>query len=144
MLNLYPYNNGHTLIAPYRHVASLKAFTVEEWMDLLYLANDAIRRLEKVLSPAGYNLGANLGQAAGAGIPGHFHLHVVPRWGGDTNFMPVFADTKIISQSLDSACRLLRKAGSAGPSVAVPAGARPRPRPRAGVGKPSTRRRHLC
>ena len=109
LLNLFPYTNGHTMIAPYRHVADLESLKQEEWLELFELARQTMKRMRKALSPHGYNLGINLGRAAGAGIPGHLHLHVVPRWVGDTNFMPVFSDTRVISQSLDSAHQLLRR-----------------------------------
>lgn len=108
VLNLFPYNNGHLLIAPYRHVGRLDALRQEEWLELLHLAKDAMARLKRIMGPHGYNLGINLGKAAGAGIPGHLHLHLVPRWVGDTNFMPVIAESKVISQSLASAHSLLK------------------------------------
>ena len=110
LLNLYPYSNGHLMVAPYRHVGDLESLRPEEWLSLHELVSDAIRRVRRVLRPAGFNVGFNLGRAAGAGVPGHLHLHVVPRWIGDHNFMPVFSDTRILSQSLASAYRLLRKA----------------------------------
>ena len=110
LLNLFPYNNGHLLVAPYRHVGQLDRLREEEWVDLFRLAADGIRRLRKVHGPHGFNLGINLGRAAGAGIPGHLHLHIVPRWTGDTNFMSVCADTKVVAQSLRSAQKLLRRA----------------------------------
>lgn len=110
LLNRYPYNNGHLMVSPYRHVADLQALKPAEWLDMLKLAQDAIRRLGKVMSPHGYNLGINLGRVAGAGIPGHLHLHIVPRWSGDTNFMPTVAQTKVISQSLAAAYQLLKRA----------------------------------
>ena len=109
ILNLYPYTNGHTLIAPYRHVGELGLLQKEEWMDLWRLTDEMIRRMKKVLSPGSFNVGANLGRAAGAGIPKHFHLHVVPRWIGDANFMSTVAGTRVISQSLRSAQRLLSR-----------------------------------
>lgn len=109
VLNRFPYNNGHLLIAPYRHVGRLESLTEKEWLDLLRLLKEALRRLEKVLRPHGYNLGINIGRAGGAGIPGHLHLHIVPRWEGDTNFMPTLADVKVISQSLDSAYASLKR-----------------------------------
>lgn len=109
LLNLFPYNNGHLLVAPYRHVGELGDLQEEEWLDLFRLADDGITRLRKVLKPQAFNLGINLGCAAGAGIPDHLHLHIVPRWTGDTNFMPICADTKVVSQSLRSAQRLLRR-----------------------------------
>lgn len=112
LLNKFPYNNGHMLVAPYRHVARIGDLTEQEWLDLWRLTDDALERLGRAFRPDGYNLGVNLGRAAGAGIPGHLHLHVVPRWSGDTNFMPVLAHTKVISQSLEAAYRILRRAGS--------------------------------
>lgn len=112
LLNKFPYNNGHLMVAPYRHVSRVGKLREEEWLDLWRLADDAMRRLDWALSPHGYNIGINLGRAAGAGIPGHLHLHVVPRWTGDTNFMPVLGGTRVISQSLDAAYRILRRAGS--------------------------------
>ncbi len=114
LLNRYPYNNGHLMVAPYKHVGRLSLLTNQEWAELLDLTNDAIRRLDKVFSPHGYNVGINLGKSAGAGIPGHLHLHIVPRWVGDTNFMPTVAGTKVISQSLEAAHHLLTKAGNRG------------------------------
>ncbi len=107
LLNLYPYNNGHLLIAPSRHVGRFEGLTVQEWTDILRLSQRLVGRLRSALGAQGFNLGANLGRTAGAGVPGHFHLHLVPRWRGDTNFMPVVAKTKIVSQSLDELYRLL-------------------------------------
>ncbi len=109
LLNLFPYNNGHLMVAPYRHVGQISALSSEEWLDLFRLADDAIVRLQRELRPQGYNLGINLGRAAGAGIPDHLHLHIVPRWMGDTNFMPICADTKVVSQSLREARRTLKQ-----------------------------------
>lgn len=100
VLNLYPYNNGHILLLPSRHVADLSQLREEEILDLFRLLNYAKSLLHKALKPAGYNIGINLGRIAGAGFPGHLHIHVVPRWKGDVNFMPVLAGTKVISQSL--------------------------------------------
>lgn len=107
LLNRYPYNNGHLLIAPYRHVGRLGSLSEEEWGESLRLSQRLIARLSEALRPHGFNLGMNLGRAAGAGIPGHLHLHLVPRWDADTNFMPVLAGTKVVSQSLDELHRLL-------------------------------------
>ena len=109
LLNLYPYNNGHLLVAPFRHVATLEGLRPAEWTDMLRLLQRLTRTLSKHLHPHGFNLGMNLGRAAGAGIPGHLHLHVVPRWVGDVNFMPVMTNTKLISQSLDELYRLLTR-----------------------------------
>jgi ATP adenylyltransferase len=101
LLNRFPYNNGHVMIAPYRHVGALEALRPDEWAESLAMSQRLISRLRRALRPDGFNLGVNLGRVAGAGIPGHLHLHLVPRWQGDTNFMPVIAQTKVISQSLD-------------------------------------------
>ncbi len=100
VLNLYPYNNGHILILPNRHVNDISKLSKEEIADLFALLNHAKGLLDKTIKPAGYNIGMNLGRVAGAGFPGHLHIHVVPRWKGDVNFMPVLAQTKVISQSL--------------------------------------------
>ena len=102
VLNIYPYNNGHTLIIPYRHVNDLSKLQGDEKMDLISLMESTKALLDKTLKPKGYNIGLNLGRIAGAGFPGHVHIHVVPRWGGDVNFMPVIAQTKVISQSLNA------------------------------------------
>lgn len=108
LLNLYPYTGGHLLIAPNRHVSRLDRLTDAERVALWRLAGECMRRLDRTLAPHGYNVGLNLGRAAGAGIVGHLHLHVVPRWTGDTNFMPVFSDARVISDSLDHLYRLLK------------------------------------
>ncbi len=100
VLNIYPYNNGHTLLLPYRHVNDISKLRKEEREDLMDLLDVTKKLLDKVLKPSGYNIGINLGRVAGAGFPGHVHIHVVPRWRGDVNFMPVTAQTKVISQSL--------------------------------------------
>lgn len=100
MMNLFPYNPGHLLVAPYRHVAKLEKLSDREREELLALAGRSIRVLDKLAKPHGYNLGMNLGRVAGAGVLGHLHLHVVPRWDGDTNFMPLLGDTKVIPEAL--------------------------------------------
>jgi ATP adenylyltransferase len=100
-LNRYPYNGGHLMIAPRRHVAELADLRPAEHVELLQLAARTVALLRKVMKPEGFNLGFNLGHAAGAGLRDHLHLHVVPRWVGDVNFMPVFADIKVIPQALE-------------------------------------------
>jgi len=110
MLNIYPYNNGHLLIAPCRHIRDISQLREEEILDLFRCLKKAKALLQKVLKPQGYNIGFNLTRSAGAGITGHLHLHVVPRWIGDTNFMPVVSNTKIISQSLDELAQRLKNA----------------------------------
>ena len=107
LLNRYPYNNGHVMIAPYRHVGRLEALKPEEWLDTLRLSQQLMTRLKSAIRPDGFNVGMNLGRVSGAGFPGHLHLHVVPRWNGDTNFMPILGGTKVVSQSLDELYRLL-------------------------------------
>ena len=102
VLNIYPYNNGHLLILPKRHVDDLSKLSPEEREDLMDVLQLNKNLLDKVMTPHGYNVGMNLGKAAGAGFPGHLHIHLVPRWRGDVNFMPVAANTKVISQSLQT------------------------------------------
>ena len=101
LLNIFPYNNGHLMVSPKRHVKDLSLLKDDEQLDLIKALLLAQKLLMKVLKPEGFNIGLNVGSVAGAGIPGHLHIHIVPRWKGDTNFMPVLGGTKIISQSLD-------------------------------------------
>lgn len=100
MMNLYPYNSGHLMIIPYRHLADYLELSDEEINEIMFLNKKAIESLNNLMSPHGFNFGANIGQAAGAGIHTHLHFHLVPRWLGDTNFMPVLGEVKIISQDL--------------------------------------------
>lgn len=108
MLNVYPYNNGHVMVAPKRHKRALRDLTTEELTDLMLLLNQTIDVIDKALKPDGYNIGINIGKTAGAGYPGHVHIHIVPRWAGDTNFMPVLSNTKVISESLSCLYRRLK------------------------------------
>ena len=110
ILNKFPYNNGHLMVVPYLHTATLNDLTDAATAELLTLAKAAQRALDKAMHPEGYNLGMNLGTAAGAGIADHLHLHIVPRWNGDTNFMPVLTDVKVMPDSLEHSCLLLRDA----------------------------------
>ena len=110
LLNLFPYNNGHLMVVPYLHTATLADLDADTSLELLTLAKAAQAALAKAMHPEGYNLGMNLGTAAGAGIADHLHLHVVPRWNGDTNFMPVLADVKVLPDALENSCRKLREA----------------------------------
>lgn len=100
MLNLYPYNNGHVMIVPYRHVKRVEDLTKQELSALMTHVRDCKKILEVLLKPHGYNIGLNEGRVAGAGFKDHIHLHIVPRWNGDTNYMPVLSKTKVISESL--------------------------------------------
>ena len=101
ILNLYPYNNGHLMAVPKRHISDLAQLQPDEAAEIFRLTQVALEGLKKVLKPHGFNIGINLGKAAGAGIAGHLHLHIVPRWQGDCNFMPVVSGTKSIPDSLD-------------------------------------------
>lgn len=102
LLNKFPYNNGHLLVAPLRHCARLDELTAEELLDGMETVRQMVAKLEATIRPDGFNLGANLGAVAGAGLPGHLHWHIVPRWNGDTNFMPILTDCKVIVQSLEA------------------------------------------
>jgi len=110
MLNLYPYNVGHVLLAPRKHRASLADLTEAETLDLGSWLARVESALRKEYRPEGLNVGMNLGRVAGAGVLGHLHWHVVPRWNGDTNFMPVTADTKVLPESLDRTYARMRRA----------------------------------
>ena len=112
VLNIFPYNNGHLMLSPKRHVRDFTLLEDIEILDLFRALEKTKRLLEKVLKPDGYNIGINISRSAGAGIAGHMHIHIVPRWIGDTNFMPVLNQTKIISQSLDELYRRLKHAES--------------------------------
>jgi len=100
VMNLYPYNNGHLMIVPKRHLGSIESLTAEESHELMDELILAEKVLQKIFSPQGFNIGANLGRAGGAGIAEHIHFHIVPRWNGDSNFMPVIGEVKVISQDL--------------------------------------------
>ena len=110
ILNKFPYNNGHIMIVPYHHTGDWLELKDEIQAECYQLINKTIRILRKVFKPNAINLGMNMGKAAGAGIDEHIHYHLLPRWEGDTNFMPVIAGTKVISESLDSAYRKLSAA----------------------------------
>jgi ATP adenylyltransferase len=108
ILNLFPYTNGHLMVAPYEHIAALQDLDADTVAEMMALAQAAMRRLEEVYAPHGYNVGFNQGRIAGAGFENHIHMHVVPRWGGDTNFMPVLADTRVMPQTLQQSYEALR------------------------------------
>ena len=110
LLNLYPYNSGHAMVAPYQHTADFESLALEIAADVFAEAQRLVAALRAEYRPHGFNLGLNLGQAAGAGIPDHLHLHVVPRWSGDANFMPLIADTKVLPESLQQTYARLRRA----------------------------------
>ncbi len=110
VLNLYPYTSGHLLIAPYRHAGTPAELDGDERMEVWSLLARAQSAIDSVLDPHGYNLGANQGRVGGAGVPGHFHLHVVPRWSGDANFMTATANARILPEPLEDTWRRLREA----------------------------------
>ena len=108
ILNLFPYTNGHLMVAPFEHLGSITELPAETIAEMMDLAQRAMRGLEERYAPHGSNVGFNQGRVAGAGVEHHIHMHVVPRWGGDTNFMPVLADTRVMPQSLEDSYRALR------------------------------------
>ncbi len=109
IMNRYPYSNGHLMIAPYRHVGELKELTRQEVVEIFELIDKAITASRKAMRPQGFNVGMNLGRVAGAGVEDHVHVHLVPRWLGDTNFMPIFGETKVISEALAGTYKKLKK-----------------------------------
>jgi ATP adenylyltransferase len=108
ILNLYPYNNGHIMVVPYRHVATFALLTVEELHELALLTQRSEMALNEAYRPQAMNVGANLGKPAGGGIPEHLHVHLVPRWTGDSNFMTVVGDTRVLPEELSEGARRLR------------------------------------
>ncbi len=120
LLNRHPYNGGHLMVLPYRQVSGLDELTDDEMLELMQWARRCMAALKETMKPDGFNVGFNLGKVAGAGIVEHLHLHIVPRWNGDTNFMPVLAGTTVLPQALeDVAARLresLARSGGAGPA----------------------------
>ena len=109
ILNTYPYNPGHMMVVPYRHTNLYETLTGDEHADMSRLTADAISALKRAMMPDGFNIGMNLGKAAGAGITDHLHLHIVPRWDGDNNFMPVVTDTRVVPEALDATYVKLRQ-----------------------------------
>jgi ATP adenylyltransferase len=101
LLNLYPYNSGHLMVAPYIHHGDLATLDPEVASDMMHLTQRAVDVLERAYHPDAFNVGMNLGKTAGAGVPDHLHVHVVPRWDGDTNFMPIVGETKVLPETLD-------------------------------------------
>lgn len=102
MLNAFPYSNGHLMVSPYRHTANLDDLDDAELLEMMRLTREAVNILKEAFQPDGFNVGVNMGRVAGAGIADHIHIHIVPRWSGDVNFMPVLGDVRVIPQSLES------------------------------------------
>lgn len=110
ILNRYPYNSGHLMIAPYRHIGDIAELTVDERNEIMEMTVDAKTVLQNLMKPDGFNIGFNLGAAAGAGVADHIHLHIVPRWNGDTNFMPVLGNIRVVPEALEKTAELLKNA----------------------------------
>jgi ATP adenylyltransferase len=108
MLNTFPYNNGHLMVSPYEHVPSIEELDAPVLLELMELTQRSLGALREAYSPEGFNIGINQGAVAGAGVADHVHLHVVPRWGADTNFMPVIGSTRVLPQSLDESLSTLK------------------------------------
>ena len=119
-LNRYPYNSGHIMVVPYAHLSSLAALNTETARELIDLAQQSERALQDVYHPHGFNMGLNLGQAAGAGVAEHLHLHALPRWSGDTNFMAVVAETRVLPEDLSVTWQRLREAFQANTATKIP------------------------
>lgn len=107
LMNRFPYSNGHLLIGPLRHIASLDALSSEETLEIMTMINKAVAALKAVMHPEGFNVGLNIGKAAGAGVEGHIHFHVVPRWNGDTNFITICGETRVIPEHIQTTYRKL-------------------------------------
>lgn len=110
ILNLYPYTNGHLMVAPYEHLGRIQDAPPETLAEMTTLVRRAMERLDSIYEPHGYNVGLNQGRVAGAGVEHHIHMHVVPRWSGDNNFMPVIGDTKVMPQTLEQSYAALKEA----------------------------------
>jgi ATP adenylyltransferase len=110
ILNAFPYTNGHLMVTPYRHTADLNDLDDEEMLEMLAMTRRGVNLLKKAFKPDGFNIGINMGRVGGAGIADHIHIHIVPRWSGDTNFMPVIADVRVIPESLSAVYCALKAA----------------------------------
>ena len=110
IMNFYPYNNGHLMVVPFRHTADIEDLTDNEKLEIMDLLSRSKQALNRTMSPHGFNIGMNLGEVAGAGVKDHLHFHIVPRWSGDTNFMPICGHTKVVSEGLAETWEKLRKA----------------------------------
>ena len=109
VLNTFPYNAGHIMVTPVRHVANIEELSPAELSEVFTMVQKCVSKLKDKLKPDGFNIGMNVGKVGGAGVEGHLHIHIVPRWNGDTNFMPIVANTKVVSQSLEETYNLLKE-----------------------------------
>jgi ATP adenylyltransferase len=116
MMNKFPYNNGHLMVAPWAHEGSLAQLDDDQTLAVMRLVRRSLQVLDEVMHPEGFNVGANIGRVAGAGVPDHVHVHIVPRWNGDTNFLPVLAEVKVINEHLDSTWEKLSQAFASSPT----------------------------
>ncbi len=132
IMNLYPYTNGHLMVAPYRHTDEFDDLTAAESLELLHDISQSIRILKQGIRPDGFNVGLNLGKVAGAGVEGHLHFHIVPRWQGDSNFMPVLGEVRVIPEHIETTFRRLKRE--------LRNDSQPKPARRAKSGKTSRRR----
>ncbi|MEM1947448.1 MAG: HIT domain-containing protein [Candidatus Caldarchaeum sp.] len=107
IMNLYPYNNGHVMVTPFRHIGSVEEMSDEEMLETMRLIRLAVKAISSVMKPDGFNIGANVGKSAGAGIEDHVHFHIVPRWRGDTNFMTIISDTRVLPETIDETYKRL-------------------------------------
>jgi len=113
IMNLYPYNTGHVMVAPYRHIGAVEELTPSEMSEIMELTTLAVKAIKQEMKPQGFNLGMNLGKAAGAGFADHLHMHIVPRWQGDTNFMPIVGKSKVMPETVEDSYRRLSRTSAA-------------------------------
>jgi ATP adenylyltransferase len=109
ILNLYPYTSGHLMVVPFEHVATLEELAQSTRAEMMELTSECMAVLRKTYTPQAFNMGANIGEAAGAGVPGHVHIHIVPRWGGDTNFMSALGETRVLPESIEDTYKRVRE-----------------------------------
>ena len=109
ILNLYPYTSGHLMVVPFEHIATLEELDPATRAEMMELTSQCMTVLRKIYHPQAFNMGANIGEAAGAGVPGHVHIHIVPRWGGDTNFMSTLGETRVLPESIEDTYKRVRE-----------------------------------
>jgi len=109
ILNLYPYTSGHLMVVPFAHIATLEELDSATRAEMMELTSQSMSVLRKIYRPQAFNMGANIGEAAGAGVPGHVHIHIVPRWGGDTNFMTTLGETRVLPEAIEETCKRVRE-----------------------------------